>query len=181
MACLQPEIIAAKTPANQVRRPFLLCSNKWPLPWHTQGAKKKRLLLSFILLCAAIFPASATWKPEYGKNPAAVQEWFKQAAPPLAGAARLGIGRCCERAERLMTKFVAGAAGDWSYYPDPNCTHAGCALLPIPNDVVHNEPIRALDPKDNDLPEFQAMRREGVLFIWNGAPSCFWPPDQSDG
>ena len=91
-------------------------------------------------------------------------------------SARLGIYTCCAQSERLMTKFV-GAGSEWSYYPDPNCTRAGCALLPIPNDVVHDEPIKALDPADDDLPEFKAMRREGVIFIWNHKPTCFWPPE----
>lgn len=138
-----------------------------------------RSVVAIIFIVAALLPVtvSATYKPEYAKNPEAVQKWFQDAAPPTAGAARLGIGRCCNDAERLMTKFVASKKGDWEYYIDPNCTSAGCPTLPIPNDVVHEDEIKASDPKDNDLPEFKAMRREGVLFIWQGKPSCFWPPE----
>lgn len=129
-----------------------------------------------VLLLILVTPAYATWKPQYDKNPEPVKEWFVAATPTKAAGARLGIATCCEQAERLMTKFV-GAGTEWSYYPDPNCTHAGCSLLPIPNDVVHEQPIKALDPKDDGLDEFKAMRREGVLFIWNGKPTCFWPPE----
>lgn len=134
-------------------------------------------MLAVVVVLAA--PVKATWKPEYGKEPQAIQNWFKAAKPTPVAGARLGIWYCCEQAERLVTRFVASAAGEWSYYPDPNCSHKGCALLPIPNDVVQNEPIRALDPKDNDLPQFAQMRREGVLFIWQGKPTCFWPPEPS--
>ncbi len=56
----------------------------------------------------------------------------------------------------------------------------GCKLLVIPDDVVHEGEIHAKDPKDDTLPEFDAMRREGVLFIYLGQPSCFWPPGETD-
>lgn len=154
--------------------------------------------------------ASATWKPQFGKSPKAVQLWFQEATVPgwpdfarclrerterggpdsyqqnkqYCGAKyspaylRLGIAKCCKEAERLRTKFVPSVMGtNWAYFPDPKCTHAGCPLLPIPNDIVHPEPVRALDSKDDGLPEFDAMRREGVLFIYEGAPSCFWAPN----
>ena len=134
-------------------------------------------VMVLFIVKSAVVAANATWKPEYATNPEAVQKWFQEATPTIAGAARLGIGRCCNDAERLMTKFVASQNGDWEYYIDPNCTNVGCPMLPIPNDVVHDDEIKAPDPKDNDLPEFKAMRREGVLFIWQGKPSCFWPPE----
>jgi hypothetical protein len=134
------------------------------------------IILVAIVLIVTANTAGATWKPEYKNNPQAVQDWFQAAKPPLTGAARLGISLCCNDAERLMTKFVPSRNGDWSFYPDPACTHAGCKLLPIPNDVVHDDTVHAIDPKDDALPEFEAMRREGVLFIWQGKPSCFWPP-----
>ena len=134
------------------------------------------LLFALLFLDLALKPAAATWRPEYAKSPQAVQQWFRSAEVTPAVRARLGIYTCCTGAERLVTKFV-GAGTEWSYYPDPNCTRAGCSLLPLPNDIVHEEPIKAIDPKDDNLPEFQAMRREGVLFIWNGKPTCFWPPE----
>jgi hypothetical protein len=137
--------------------------------------------IAFIALLVHALPlvsaAHATWKPEFGKSPAAVQQWFRDAAPTPAARARLNIFRCCEKAERLMTKFVGRPGGEWSYYPDPACTAPGCRLTPLPNDIVHEDAIRAPDPKDDGLPEFAAMRREGVLFIWDGKPTCFWPPE----
>jgi hypothetical protein len=81
----------------------------------------------------------------------------------------------------LRAKFVADAEGDWSYYPDPKCTTKECPLTPIPNDIVHQDGIHALNPYDDRLPEFDQMRREGVLFIYQDQPACFWPPEQSHG
>lgn len=133
------------------------------------------ILVSF-LLCGV---ASATWKPEYGKSPVPVQEWFKAAPLTEAATHHFPFYKCCEQAERLMTKFVGKQGGEWSYYPDPTCTNSGCPLLPIPDYIIHNDPIQALDHKDDSLPEFEEMRREGVLFIFQGKPTCFWPPEPS--
>lgn len=136
-----------------------------------------RLIAALLLLL--VFPASATFKPEYANNPKAVQDWFHaQTIMPDAGV-RLGFGRnasCCDHADRLFTKFVGSGLSEWKYYEDPNCTHEGCKLLDIPNDTVHPEEIHALDPKDDALPQFDAMRREGVLMIYAGRVTCFWPP-----
>ena len=137
-----------------------------------------RLLLVLFVSFVSMVPqsADATWRPEYGNNPVAIQRWFKQAEPTLPAQQRLKINKCCEKAERLMTKFVNLPGMGWMYYPDPGCTTRGCALLPILDDVVHEGEIRALEPQDDNLPQFKQMRQEGVLFIYNGAPSCFWYP-----
>ena len=84
-----------------------------------------------------------------------------------------------------MTKFVHKDGHEWEYYPDPNCTVKGCKLEPIPDYIVHEERIESRIFKDDNLPEFQQMRREGVLFICNiyscmGKPACFWPPEEGD-
>lgn len=130
-----------------------------------------------VLLLLAAFPAWGTWKPEYGKEPQAVQDWFSTAAPPVVGAARLGISSCCEKSERFVTKFVGGPNDSWAYYTNPACVTVGCPLAPIPDDVIETNGIHSLNPKDDNLPQFQEMRRQGVLFIWQGKPTCFWPPE----
>lgn len=134
-------------------------------------------------------PAHATWKPQYGKEPAAVRDWYQAAEVPggIGSPAykRLGFAKCCETSERFKTQFVGARDHDWSYYLDPKCTHDGCAIAPISADVVHGDPIKplphALDSldaveRDKVLKKFQQMRSEGILFIHNGKPSCFWPP-----
>ncbi|HEV3245219.1 MAG TPA: hypothetical protein VG102_02595 [Candidatus Paceibacterota bacterium] len=151
--------------------------------------RKLGLVLAGLLILSISQATQATWKPEYAKNPEAVQRWFKAQAikgwftwgEDAPAYKRLGIALCCEDAERLMTHFVGIPGKEWSYYPDPNCTAKGCKLLPIPTDVTHEEEIHALPGEDDTLPEFEAMRREGVLMIHSGKPSCFWPPDESGG
>lgn len=135
--------------------------------------------LAFIMLLTWLAPAGATWKPQDGKEPPpAVRNWFAaQAIATPSARKRLDVYLCCNDAERLRTKFKPRADGNWSYYPDPNCVTDGCPLAPIPSDVEHQETIRALDPKDDGLPEFEEMRREGVLMIYHGQPSCFWAPE----
>lgn len=81
----------------------------------------------------------------------------------------------------MRTKFVGEKGKEWSYYPDPNGMVKGCTLLPIPDWVTHDEDIHVLNGYDDRLPEFNQMRREGVLFIYKDKPSCFWPPEDSDG
>jgi hypothetical protein len=129
-----------------------------------------------VLIASTTLASDATWKPEYAKNPPAVTAWFREARVP---------GGCDTnekaKAWKRLGIFVSDVEGDWSYYPDPECTTKGCLLKPIPNDIVHQDGIRALNPYDDRLPEFDQMRREGVLFIYQGQPACFWPPEQSDG
>lgn len=86
-----------------------------------------------LIVAAALAPhffaptAHATWKPEYGKEPAAVRDWYQAAEVPggYGGSAyrRLGFTRCCEKSERFKTRFVGARDHDWSYYLDPKCTH----------------------------------------------------------
>jgi hypothetical protein len=174
-----------------------LCWDEQFLISTTRLRNWRRLVMPvlFYVLWIAVLTASmtlasdATWKPEYAKNPPAVTAWFKEARVPggcdnsqkAKAWNRLGICGCCEHADRLKTKFVADAEGEWSYYPNPECTTKECPRKPIPNDIVHQDGIHALNPYDDRLPEFDQMRREGVLFIYEGQPACFWPPEQSDG
>ena len=135
-----------------------------------------------MVLCAAV-PSPATWRPEYAANPPAVREWFAaQIVMPLAAERIFHVlpdatVSCCSHADRLRTKFIARHGGDsWAYYPDPKCIDDGCPLRAIPSDTIHPEEIHAMRAKDDSLPEFEAMRREGVLMIWNDEVTCFWPP-----
>jgi hypothetical protein len=144
----------------------------------TRGPTFAASAISLLMLVLALtYPAYATWKPQYRQSPQSVQDWFVTARTTPAARAGLKIGGCCEQAERLKTKFILRENTDWSYYLDPTCTQAGCPLRPIKSDVVHDDPIRAFYPEDDDLPEFKAMRREGVLFVWKHEPTCFWPPE----
>ena len=127
-----------------------------------------------------------TYKPEYDKVPDAVKSWFEaqhvKGPCDQSGMAyhKLGICGCCKNADRLMTKFVANKDQQWSYYPDPACTVKGCTLLPIPDYITHDEGIHAENPLNERMPEFEQMRREGVLFVYRGQAACFYPPEVTD-
>ena len=121
--------------------------------------------------------AEATWKPEYGKNDPEVLAWFKTRKLMPAAHKRLQYTDCCNQAERLMTKVIPAknkyGEDGWSYYVDPKCTHAGCRLMPIPDDTIHDDPI----PPG---PAFRQLRAEGILFIYEGVVTCFWKPQDGD-
>lgn len=121
-----------------------------------------------------LFPSlcGATWKREYANTPQAVQQWFRSARLTDAARKRFGFQNCCDQSDRYETRFRVDkqTAGDaWFYQVDGNWVR-------IPDDVIHSDEIHAKDPKDDALPEFEQMRREGVLFIYDGKPTCFWPP-----
>ncbi len=122
------------------------------------------------VLCA--MPAGATWKPEYADAPQAVRDWFRAARLTEAARQRLSFQNCCDQSDRFDTQFRVDkhTAGDAWYYRD------GDKWVRIPDDVIHDDEIHAKDPKDDALPEFEEMRRQGVLFIYNGTPTCFWKP-----
>jgi hypothetical protein len=138
---------------------------------------------------AAALPklVEVTYKNEHANNPPAVSAWFREAHvkgacdPSSRAWLELQICGCCEFADRLHTKFVGEKGKEWLYYPATDCTTKGCPLVPIPNWVTHEDGIHALGGYDDTLPAFNQMRREGVLFIYRDKPSCFWPPEDSDG
>jgi len=140
--------------------------------------------LAFICFCVAAVtsPAQATWKPEYAKENPKVIEWFKTAKLTPAAYKRLHYDNCCEKADRLMTKFVppADKYGEdrWFYYADPNCTIKGCKLVLIPSDTIHYEGFPKA--KDGEEDPFKQLKIEGVLFIYYGKVTCFWPPEENN-
>jgi hypothetical protein len=131
-----------------------------------------RVLVAAVLILIAI-PAAATWKPEYGASPPAVQSWFRQAQVTQEAQKRIHFQNCCDQSDRFDTQFRVdrNTAGDSWYFRE------GDKWVRIPDDVIHYDQIRAANPKDDALPEFEQMRREGVLFIYGGKPTCFWPPE----
>jgi hypothetical protein len=126
-----------------------------------------------IAICVMAAPAAATWRPEYAKSPPSVQQWFKDAPVTAVGQRRLGFKNCCDQSDRFDTQFRVdrASAGDSWYFRDDKGNWQR-----IPDDVIHDDEIHAAKAEDDALPEFEQMRREGVLFIYGGRPTCFWPP-----
>lgn len=105
----------------------------------------------------------ARWKDEYAQLPQAARDWFRNAELTQAARKRLnGWKKCCDHADWFRTQFKPGATTDeWYYEYEPG------QWKRIPQDIIHYEH----DPR---MPE--EIRREGVLFIYNGTETCFWPP-----
>jgi hypothetical protein len=103
--------------------------------------------------------ANATWKPDYALSPPEWLTWFQKAELTDKARLRFPFKNCCERADRFKTAFKI-ESGRWRYL-------SGDKWREIPDDIIHYED----DPK---MPE--QLKQEGVLFLYNGAETCFWPP-----
>ena len=131
-------------------------------------------MIKWIVLLLGILPATAmaTWKPEYDTASEAIMTWFRRAQPTKEAAARLGFSSCCEHSDRFVTKFKVSKVGgtdEW-FYQDGN------RWILIPQDVIHTEGIIPPKGHEND-PDFLQLKAEGVLFVYNGTPTCFWAPE----
>ena len=111
-----------------------------------------------LLLLTAGF-ANATWKPDYAASPPEWIAWFRAAELTEKARERFPFKNCCEQADRFKTNFKV-ESGRWSYLKDTQWKD-------ISDDIIHYED----DPK---MPE--QLKREGVLFIYRGQETCFWPP-----
>lgn len=107
----------------------------------------------------------AFWKEEYANLPQSTRNWFKNAELTPAARRRLNNWtKCCDHADWFRTKFKPGERTDeWFYEYEPG------KWKKIPQDVIHYE-------RDPSMPD--DIRREGVLFIYNGYETCFWPPTE---
>ncbi len=162
------------------------------------------LLVCFaaVLLAMSIKQARATWKPEFSKHSAALRAWFQVAQPTPPAKLEFGLSYCCEQSERVKTKFTLTRADDgeqwWMecgadvvVFCQENHKQAG-EWVRIPEKIIHHEGIvtpREFVGRSGDKGivgdvereqvelEFQQLRIEGVLFVFNGHLVCFWPPD----
>jgi len=138
-------------------RRVIVCSAKASQMWLKLAAG----IGAALILLAAKY-ANATWKPDYAHSPPGWLAWFSQAELTDQARKRFPFKNCCERADRFKTAFRI-ESGRWRYLSDGQWRD-------IPDDVIHYEN----DPK---MPEL--LKQEGVLFIYNGAETCFWPPQTS--
>jgi hypothetical protein len=73
---------------------------------------------------------------------------------------------CCDHADRVKTQFRVGkgkyGVDEW-WFVDPSDNQ----WKPVPSDIIHEEFDPTMPPQ---------LRTEGVLFVYYGKPTCFWPP-----
>ena len=74
---------------------------------------------------------------------------------------------CCDHADRVKTQFRVGKGkygfDEW-WFVDPSDNQ----WKRVPPDIIHEEFDPTMPPQ---------LRTEGVLFIYYGKPTCFWPPE----
>ena len=114
-----------------------------------------------LILLAAKY-ANATWKPDYAHSPPGWLDWFSQAE--LTDQARKRFPFKTAVNGSIASRLPSGLK------VDGGAISVNGQWRDIPDDVIHYEN----DPK---MPEL--LKQEGVLFIYNGAETCFWPPQTS--
>lgn len=149
-------------------------------------------LLIGLIAGLAFYPykAGATYKPEFASHSPRLKIWFQEAKLTAEAKKRVGWIYCCEQSERVRPHYLINkkdGLDEWSYLCDGSKDlEAACvgrevgSYKPIPHDVVHQEEITVPKGFENDpkvAEEFRQLRAEGVLFIFNGMETCFWPPE----
>ena len=146
-------------------------------------------VLGILLGLMIASPSRATYKPEFANHSPQLRHWFNNAKPTEEAHRRLGWMYCCVQSERVKPHFLINkkdGQDEWSYLCDGSKDlEEACAgrevgtYKVIPHDIIHDEEI-TLDNPDNDpkVEEEQLqLRTEGVLFIFHGTETCFWPPE----
>ena len=118
----------------------------------------------FFLLMQGV---GATWRPEFSLSEPEVQKWFESQTLTKAAREHFPFTSCCSHSDRFETTFKVDKSNgedQWSYLVD------GKWVL-IPDYVIHYEGI------GGEGKRFDQLRAEGILYIYQGKPTCFWPPD----
>lgn len=120
---------------------------------------------AFLVVLSFPCGAMATWTPEEGFKPSpAVQAWFN------------AHKYCCLQAERVKTKFrVSKVDGKdvWEYLRGTEWKHLYPVYGITEDGVV---PTKGFEQAVTTDQQFQQLRAEGVLFVYNGSPFCFFVP-----
>lgn len=114
------------------------------------------------------------------------QNWMGEAqvtARSRPGLAAQGFvwTSCCNHGDRVLAKLRSekgpdGYADVWFYLKKGDEVRTD-EWVRIPNDVIHTEEDLEADAKTKN-PMSPQLRAEGVLFIYNGTVTCFWPPEE---
>lgn len=133
--------------------------------------------ITFALAVFVINYSHATYKPEFANHSDAIRDWFETAEVTKAAYPRLGWLRCCNHSDRVKTRFYVAPTsnGDVWSYEDPTTNK----WIIIPDDVIHREGITPPKGHEDD-PDFKQLQAEGVLFVYDGQVTCFWPPESGN-
>jgi len=129
-----------------------------------------KALVWALLLLLLVAGSEAHDTLHYAQSPPEWQKWFGEARTTEESRPRLSAQgfiwhSCCNKADRVKTQFrvnnVNGADEWWFWFQDK--------WNKVPDDVIHWE-------ADPTMPA--QLKVEGVLFIYNGLVTCFWPPEE---
>lgn len=142
--------------------------------------------VALVLWAVFVTPAHAHGMPEFAQLTPDEQNWMGEASTTLRSRPELAAKgfvwpSCCNHGDRVLAKLrsVKGPDGyedEWWYLKKGDETQTD-EWVRIPNDVIHTEEDEAEDAKMKNKMSPQ-LRTEGVLFIYNGLVTCFWPPEE---
>lgn len=141
-----------------------------------------------VLTCALwVTCAIAHNTPEFAQLTPDEQNWMGEAqtterSRPRLSAQGFPYTSCCNHGDRVLAKLRSikdpeGKYEDVWQYLKKGDTENTDEWVRIPNDVIHTEEDLEADSKMRNKMSPQ-LRTEGVLFIYNGMPTCFWPPEE---
>lgn len=134
----------------------------------------------FVVLAALVFAWVVVLNKARGHDtlhyiqaPADWQKWFSEALTTPESRPRLATQgfiwhSCCNHADRVKTQFKVSENKPYEdqwHYLDPQTQQ----WVRIPNDIIHYE-------DDPTMPT--QLKIEGVLFVYQGLPTCFWAPQE---
>lgn len=118
------------------------------------------VVVGFTLAFTMLAKADDPW----GGNPPEWRKWFNDAQLTPEAKQRFQWNSCCNQADRVKTKYTFNdGTNEWHYWLNSKWNL-------VPDDVIHWE-------DDPTMP--QQLKVEGVLFIYGGFVTCFWPPQTS--
>lgn len=128
----------------------------------------RAIAIASLMLVSAPVHASDDETPSnpWGNSP--YHDWMKRQTVNPEAQQKLAIpySSCCDHADRVKTEFRVDkdTRGDTWWYLDPSDGQ----WKRIPNEIVHEEADATMPPQ---------LRTEGVLFVYDGKPTCFWAPE----
>lgn len=140
------------------------------------------LIVLLFMMAIAGRRAPAHDSLHYIQAPPDWQKWFGEAVTTQESRARLAAQgfpypSCCNHADRVKAEFrivkdpsdPLGYRDEWWYLKKATDPMHADEWVKIPNDVIHHE-------DDPNMPG--QLKVEGVLFVYNGIITCFWPPQE---
>lgn len=150
-----------------------------------------RLTLAAIFLWHAVpvilgQAAAHEGDPQWAQYTPDERNWMGEASTtersrPGLAAKGFTFQSCCNHGDRVKaqlrsSKGPTGYEDEW-YYFKKGTELTTDTWVRIPNDVIHTEEDAEADAKMKNKMSDQ-LRTEGVLFIFNGVVTCFWPPEE---